>query len=95
MNVTRSQLLRYSKAQAQARKPFFLAYGAHRPHLPWNFPRRFWDAYPPTEQIALPTHEAECKCPQLHLAPLRVRPRLGCTSAGTDSRARRRRGRRR
>ena len=39
-------------------KPFFLALGIHRPHLPWNVPQRFWDMYPDTEDIALPLHEA-------------------------------------
>lgn len=24
-------------------KPFFVVFGAHRPHLPWNIPQRFWD----------------------------------------------------
>ena len=38
-------------------KPFFLAFGAHRPHLPWNCPRRFWDMYKSTESIQLPKHE--------------------------------------
>lgn len=40
------------------RRNFFLALGIHRPHLPWNIPQRFWDMYPPTEQIDLPLHEA-------------------------------------
>ena len=52
------EVVRVVRHEVVARKPFFLAFGAHRPHLPWNFPRRFWDAYPPTEQIALPAHEA-------------------------------------
>ena len=30
---------------------------AHRPHLPWHVPRKFWDMYPPTEEVALPKHE--------------------------------------
>ena len=37
---------------------FFLAYGIHKPHLPWVFPQEFWDLYPPTEEIDLPEHEA-------------------------------------
>ena len=28
-------------------KPFFLAVGFHKPHLPFNAPSRFWDLYPP------------------------------------------------
>lgn len=39
-------------------KPFFLAFGAHRPHLPWNCPRQFWDEYPVTESISLPKYES-------------------------------------
>ena len=38
-------------------KPFFLACGIHRPHLPWHMPRAFWDMYPPTEEIDLPKHQ--------------------------------------
>ena len=26
-------------------KPFFLAYGLHKPHLPFNAPKRYWDLY--------------------------------------------------
>ena len=53
MNDTRARILRYANKD----KPFFLAYGAHRPHLPWSYPRRFWDMYPETENIMLPKHE--------------------------------------
>ena len=31
---------------SKAGKPFFVVFGAHRPHLPWNIPQRFWDMYP-------------------------------------------------
>jgi hypothetical protein len=58
MNRTRQQLRTYGPAAKAGGKPFFLAFGAHRPHLPWNVPRKFWDMYPATEDIALPTHQS-------------------------------------
>jgi arylsulfatase A-like enzyme len=37
-------------------KPFFLACGFHKPHMPWNVPRKYYDMYP-LESIQLPpTH---------------------------------------
>lgn len=34
-------------------KPFFLAVGFLKPHLPFNAPKRFWDAYP-SDQFQVP-----------------------------------------
>jgi arylsulfatase A-like enzyme len=34
-------------------KPFFLACGFHKPHMPWNVPRKYYDLYP-LESIQLP-----------------------------------------
>jgi arylsulfatase A-like enzyme len=34
-------------------KPFFLACGFHKPHMPWNVPKRYYDLYP-LESIQLP-----------------------------------------
>jgi len=32
---------------AQTDRPFFLALGYYKPHLPFNAPKRYWDLYPP------------------------------------------------
>ena len=34
-------------------QPFFLAFGVHKPHQPWDFPEEFLDYYP-EEQIQMP-----------------------------------------
>ncbi|OWK46492.1 sulfatase [Fimbriiglobus ruber] len=34
-------------------KPFFLACGLHKPHLPWHVPQKYFDLYP-LDQIKLP-----------------------------------------
>lgn len=54
MNRTRDQIRKY----ANAKQPFFLTFGAHRPHLPWNVPTKFWDMYGPTENVSLPVYES-------------------------------------
>jgi arylsulfatase A-like enzyme len=35
-------------------KPFFLACGLHKPHMPWNVPQKYYDMFP-LESIQLPT----------------------------------------
>jgi arylsulfatase A-like enzyme len=37
--------------------PFFMALGFHKPHLPFNAPKRYWDMYGP-EDIALAENDA-------------------------------------
>lgn len=36
-------------------KPFFLAVGFHKPHMPWNVPRKWFDLFP-LDTIQLPPH---------------------------------------
>ena len=38
---------------AKSGKPFFLALGFYKPHLPFNAPRKYWDLYRP-EKVRLP-----------------------------------------
>lgn len=37
-------------------RPFFLACGLHKPHMPWNVPKRYYDMFP-LESIHLPPTE--------------------------------------
>jgi arylsulfatase A-like enzyme len=39
--------------QSEHEKPFFLAVGLTKPHMPWNVPKRYYDLFP-LEQIELP-----------------------------------------
>jgi arylsulfatase A-like enzyme len=36
-------------------KPFFLACGLHKPHMPWNVPQKWFDMFP-LDKIELPPH---------------------------------------
>ena len=36
-------------------KPVFLACGIHKPHMPWNVPKKYYDMHP-LDQIVLPPH---------------------------------------
>jgi arylsulfatase A-like enzyme len=36
-------------------KPLFLAVGLHKPHMPWNVPKKYYDLFP-LESIQLPPH---------------------------------------
>lgn len=36
-------------------KPFFLAVGLHKPHMPWNVPRKYYDLHP-LDKVQLPPH---------------------------------------
>ncbi len=37
------------KEMASGKNPFFMAVGYHKPHLPFNAPKRYWDLYDPDE----------------------------------------------
>ena len=39
-------------------RPFFLVPGFHKPHMPWNVPRRYYDLHP-IEKIELPPIQAD------------------------------------
>jgi arylsulfatase A-like enzyme len=39
-------------------RPFFLACGLHKPHLPWAVPRKYYDMFP-LESIQLPPYRAD------------------------------------
>ncbi len=47
----------YGIAQLQKKqdKPFFLAVGLHKPHMPWNVPRKYYDMFP-ADKIVLPPY---------------------------------------
>ncbi len=39
-------------------KPFLLTVGLHKPHMPWNVPRKYYDLHP-LDQIQLPPHRED------------------------------------
>jgi len=39
-------------------QPFLLTVGLHKPHMPWNVPRKYYDQHP-LESIELPPHRAD------------------------------------
>lgn len=57
-------------------KPFFVAVGFHRPHLPWLTPKSFFDLYP-LEDIRLPDNPyAPVDMPEIGMATLDTRVRV-------------------
>lgn len=41
--------------QAKHDRPFFVAVGLHKPHMPWNVPKKYYDLFP-LDSIELPPH---------------------------------------
>ncbi len=39
-------------------KPFFLAVGLHKPHMPWNVPQKWYDMFP-ADKIELPPYQKD------------------------------------
>jgi arylsulfatase A-like enzyme len=44
--------------QRQHDKPFFLTIGFHKPHMPWNVPKKYFDLYP-LDKIQLPPYRED------------------------------------
>jgi arylsulfatase A-like enzyme len=44
--------------QRQHDKPFFLTIGFHKPHMPWNVPKKYFDMYP-LDKIQLPPYRED------------------------------------
>lgn len=42
-------------------KPFFLAVGLHKPHMPWNVPKKYYDRFPLKSIQLPPTQEDDLK----------------------------------
>lgn len=50
-DVTANQAVKQLQAFKGQDKPFFLAVGFYKPHLPFNAPREYWDMYEASEQL--------------------------------------------
>src|SRR5688500_6692614 len=68
-------------------KPFFLAVGFEKPHLPFVAPKNYFDPYPPVEQIKLPKNtDAPKGAPPLALTNwAEMRPYAGIPKKGALS----------
>ena len=56
-SIGADEIIRLIKANAA--KPFFLAFGLYRPHVPWIVPKPYFDRYPLAEIHAEPFRPAE------------------------------------
>jgi arylsulfatase A-like enzyme len=64
-------------------KPFFLAVGLHKPHMPWNVPRKYYDMHPKDKIQLPPFREDDLK--DVPPAGLRMAGRDGDHKAIVDS----------
>jgi arylsulfatase A-like enzyme len=57
------KIVNYGIEQLQRKhdKPFFLAVGLHKPHMPWNVPRKYYDMHPLNEINLPPYREDDLK----------------------------------
>ncbi len=64
-------------------RPFFIAVGFYKPHLPFVAPKRYWDLYDPTEIDLADNPFGPKDCPPLALPPsLELRAREGIPKIG-------------
>jgi arylsulfatase A-like enzyme len=47
--------------KAKHEKPFFLAVGLHKPHMPWNVPKKYYDLFPLDTIELPPTQDGDLK----------------------------------
>lgn len=59
-------ILRFLREKTSEKKPFFLAAGFHKPHLPWTAPKRFFDLYP-KDKISIPVEPKMVNVPTIAL----------------------------
>jgi iduronate 2-sulfatase len=60
------EIARLMEEKAKEGKPFFLAAGIHKPHLPWTAPRKYFAQYPPN-RVALKAEPPLEGIPQIAL----------------------------
>lgn len=59
-------ILKLLRKKTSEKKPFFLAAGFHKPHLPWTAPKRFFDLYS-KDKINIPTEPKMSNVPLIAL----------------------------
>jgi arylsulfatase A-like enzyme len=46
------------KLQEKSDRPIFISVGLHKPHMPWNVPRKYYEMFP-VEKIELPPYRED------------------------------------